>query len=239
MKKSREIAEFYDNFSERQMRAGVNERHKSILNILIKSGLNKSDKILEIGCGVGTLTGLLAEYVINGEIMAVDISEKSIEIAGQRLAKYQNLKLLTKNVIEENLEEENYDVIVLPDVIEHIPIEQHPVLFKKLNILLKPQGFVLIHIPNPEHLEWYQNHNPELLQIVDQPIHTNILAENAYSNGFYIFELKNYSIWLKDPDYQYAVLKKRNQNSFTENMPDKRNIIKAAIHKVKQLLNTK
>jgi len=66
---SKQVAEFYDQYSSQQGKIGVNIRHRSILKRLVKLGLSKNSSILEIGCGIGTLTSLLVKNA--GSVLAV------------------------------------------------------------------------------------------------------------------------------------------------------------------------
>ncbi len=51
-------------------------------NFLIRAGLREGIKILEVGCGIGSMTTWLSKQVgIKGHIMAVDASEKQLELA--------------------------------------------------------------------------------------------------------------------------------------------------------------
>ncbi len=201
------VADYYDDYTVRQQKIGINNRHLSIQNWLEKFGLKKTDDVLEIGCGIGTQTKLLAEYLNpTSRIVANDISPKSIEIGKTSLSNHKNIEWIAADVIQYNLQGK-FDVVVLPDVIEHIPIEQHFELFKKIRSVLKPTGFVLIHIPNPYFLQWCHQTRPETLQVIDQPIYTNLLTANTYPNGFYIHFLETYSIWKENCDYQAIVLK--------------------------------
>ena len=51
-------------------------------NFLIRAGLREGIKILEVGCGTGSMTTWLSKQVgIKGHIMAVDASEKQLELA--------------------------------------------------------------------------------------------------------------------------------------------------------------
>jgi hypothetical protein len=50
---------------------------------------------------------------------------------------------------------------------------------------------------------------------------TNILADNIYPHGLYISELKTYSIWVKDGDYQYIILKKVGWERFLNTIEEK------------------
>jgi trans-aconitate 2-methyltransferase len=203
-----EVAEFYDEFTERQLLMGINARNVSIQRWLEEFGLQKNNAVLEIGCGIGTQTQLLAEYLLpTAKITANDISTKSVDIARKRLAKHTNIEWIAEDFLACNSIKEKYDVVLLPDVIEHIPIELHSDLFKKIHTCLKPSGFVLIHIPDPMFLDWCTVHMQDKLQIIDQPIFTDILIQNTYPHGYYIHYLKTYSIWIDNGDYQVIVLK--------------------------------
>ena len=204
------VSTYYDEYTERQIKAGISERHQRIHNKLLKFGLKPDSKVLEIGCGVGTQTKLIAEFVTKGSIVSVDISPKSIEAAKDRLRDYSNIEFFVADIALYDINVGyKFDLIVLPDVIEHIPIKDHFIIFKKFNTLLKKEGVILINIPNPYYLAWTHIHNKEALQVIDQPIYTNELVNNIYPNGFYIHFLKIYEIWTNNGDYQVIVLKKQ------------------------------
>jgi 2-polyprenyl-3-methyl-5-hydroxy-6-metoxy-1,4-benzoquinol methylase len=104
-------------------------------------------------------------------------------------------------------------------LIEHIPIEKHKELFKKIQTLIKPDGFIFVHIPNPYYLEWCHKNTPEVLQIIDQPIYTNVLCENLYCNNLYIHTLTTYSIWIDNDDYQAILIKPKVNLEYKEIIP--------------------
>jgi trans-aconitate 2-methyltransferase len=201
-----EVIDFYDGFVSRQARVGVNRRHHAILDWLRRFGLGPADSVLEVGCGIGTLTELLAEALPEGSVLGVDVSPKSIEIARERLARFDNATLAAGDVLEVEVAG-RYEVVVLPDVIEHVPLEAHGELFARVASWVKDDGFVLLHYPNPHHLEWCQANHPDRLQIVDQPIHADLLMANAYRSGLYLAYYERYSIWLREGDYIVAVLR--------------------------------
>ena len=96
--KKEEVSQFYDQFSERQIKIGVNERLIFLFKQLKKLGLTKKSKILELGCGVGAFTYLLSKKVEKGYIEAVDLSEKSIENAQKNIQK-NNVQLFVGDVV--------------------------------------------------------------------------------------------------------------------------------------------
>ncbi len=201
-----DVTAFYDEVVERQTRVGINRRHEAILAWLWRFGLRPDDRVLEIGCGGGALTQLLAEALPRGSVFGVDLSPRSIEATRERLAAFGNVQVVAGDVLDVDVGE-RYDVVVLPDVIEHIPLEMHDTLFGRVASWVKPAGFVLAHYPNPHHLEWFHANHPERLQIVDQPIHADVLLANAYRHGLYLDYFERYSIWIREGDYIAAVLR--------------------------------
>jgi cyclopropane fatty-acyl-phospholipid synthase-like methyltransferase len=201
-----DVATFYDEFVDRQTMVGANRRHQAILGWVKRFGLRADSRVLEIGCGVGPLTQLLAEALPQGSVLGTDLSPKSVAAAEERLASLGNVELVVGDVLEVDIEE-RFDVVVLPDVIEHIPLESHDALFGRVASWVKADGFVLAHYPNPHHLEWFHVHHPERLQIIDQPVHADVLLANAYRHGLYLDYFERYSIWIREGDYVVAVLR--------------------------------
>ena len=74
----------------------------------------------------------------------------------------------------------------------------------------------------------------ELLQIIDQPIYTSELVKSVYPNGLYIDELRTYSIWVKDCDYQYIVLRKNGWQDFSIENASKPSLIERVKGKLKK-----
>lgn len=201
-----DVTRFYDNYVTRQTAIGINERHHAILGWLRRFGLRSDHSVLELGCGVGTLTQLVAQAVPNGSVFAADLSPKSIEAAKRRLARFANVRFLAGDVLTADIPG-RYDVVVLPDVIEHIPLVDHSRLFARVASWVVDDGFVLLHYPNPHFLEWCHVHNPQGLQIIDQPVHADTLLGAVYPYGLYLDYLERYSIWIEEGDYVVAVLR--------------------------------
>ena len=88
------IAAYYDGHSrDVQERVGINRRHRSIIRRFKATGLKRHHHVLEIGCGVGQLTGLIAPLLPQGAVLAVDISSNAIATASQRLKGRSNVEL--------------------------------------------------------------------------------------------------------------------------------------------------
>jgi trans-aconitate 2-methyltransferase len=206
MTDSKEISRFYDQWVPTQVRVGVNLRHRTIVRLLKREGLRRSDRVLEIGCGVGTVTGLVAAYLRSGRITAVDISPTSIDEARRRLSRFKHVEFVVSDM-SDFAAPEKFDAVFLPDVLEHIPVEQHLALFRTLRGVIKDSGFVLIHIPNPRYQDWLRTTHPEKLQIIDQALHTYPLLRDVYESGFYLHRLSSHSVFHEISDYQALTLR--------------------------------
>lgn len=207
------VSEFYDQFSEQQVKTGINRRHRSIDRWLCRFGIHPGDRVLEIGCGVGTQTELLCRHITEGQVVAMDISAKSVELAKKRLAGTPHCRFFTGDILTLDLQGP-FDIILLPDVLEHIPLDQHPALFKKLSTLLAADGYILIHIPDPYYLQSLIDQGWKGLQIIDQPIYTDRLAGAVYPAGLYIEHLESYDLHVENHDYQVIKLRKTREKNY-------------------------
>lgn len=202
------VSDFYDEYTEQQFQKGIHIRHRTILQNLKKAGLKSSSKVLEIGCGIGTVTHLIAKATPNGKVLAVDISPKSIDMARRFNQQFNHVEFVVSDMTDFN-RPEKFDFVVLPDVIEHIPLEQHPNLFQVISQHMHEGSTVAINIPHPLYLTWVREHQPELLQVIDQPIHTDELLRNTYGAGLFLHYLESYSLFTEENDYQWILLKQR------------------------------
>jgi trans-aconitate 2-methyltransferase len=206
------IAEFYDSYAQSQKRTGINIRHRMIIKKLKSAGLQPNATVLEIGCGIGTLTSLLVKNCKH--LTAVDISPESIHQAKLFLQKHSNISFAVSDMSDFQSPHQ-FDFIVLPDVLEHIPVEQHPMLFEKMKSLLKENGKICIHLPDPYALDFVRKEHPELLQIIDQSIYSDILVKNIYTNNLTLHKLERYCLQKELPDYQWIeVIHKPNYIQF-------------------------
>ncbi|TND09377.1 MAG: methyltransferase family protein [Bacteroidetes bacterium] len=203
---SKDIANFYDDYTSKQKKTGVNARHRTILKRLKRFGLEPNHRVLEIGCGIGTVTGLLAAYLEKGQVVGVDISPKSVELARKNLSKFGNAEFVVSDMSSFS-HSSKFDVVLLPDVLEHIPVDQHANLFRVIRENIHENSFVAINLPNPYYLDWIRVNKPELLQIIDQSIYTNLLLPNVYASDMFLFHLESYSLFSNESNYQWIILK--------------------------------
>lgn len=201
-----DVIGFYDAFVEEQRRNGINERILGLFRKLKKAGLNSTSVVLELGCGIGTMTGLIASVVKKGTVQAVDISPDSIAYAGRHVDR-ANVTFHAQDVVGFMPTGPEPDFVLLFDIIEHIPMAEHARLFQDIASYSGPATRVLVHIPSPGHVEYDRSHRPEVLQVIDQPLHATHLVEVITASGLEIIHFETYGIWMQN-DYQYLILRK-------------------------------
>lgn len=108
-------------------------------------------KVLDIGCGVGTLALYLATK--GAEVTGWDVSPRAIRFA-QATAKQLGVTTATFQVAELSRGQADYDVVICTEVIEHIPDDQ---LFAQLLAShLKPGGKLVLTTPSSDN--WLFRH---------------------------------------------------------------------------------
>jgi 16S rRNA (adenine1518-N6/adenine1519-N6)-dimethyltransferase len=71
----------------------------NLMRMLVDSAnIQKSDVVLEVGCGTGSMTEALGEKA--GRVIAVELDRNLSEIAGAQLAKSENVKIINTDVLE-------------------------------------------------------------------------------------------------------------------------------------------
>lgn len=204
----KQVEDFYNNFKEHQKKLGINIRHRTILKNVKKAGLSKDMNVLEIGCGIGTVSHLILRNLSEGRFVGVDISSESIAQAKQLNARFRNAEFLVsdmsdfKHVLK-------FDMVVLPDVLEHIPVEQHAHLFSVLKAHTHAGSVILINIPEPNCLNWARQQHPEKLQIIDQSLSMQDLLNNVYPSDFELVSLQPYALQYTDADYVSILLRRK------------------------------
>jgi len=137
-------------------------RSRIFIRLLKTLPTHRFKQILDLGCGYGEYTFMLAEAFPNSQVTALDIDQERIHTVNRTLNRVglQNIQLVNHR-LEQEPETEKYDFIFSVDVFEHIPEDQMP--FAPCHTRLNPGGYLLVKIPNitqrtifPDH--WFEDH---------------------------------------------------------------------------------
>ena len=147
-----ELAPEYSSFAQRAM-----PRREEMLRELVRCLPDGPRDVLELGCGTGTLTALLADRYPEANISAVDASEEMIRIAREHLP---DGRVSFKIALFEDLDlaKGSFDLIASNMSLHHIA-EKEP-FYKRLRRALRPGGCLVFGdeattaIPRIEELNW-------------------------------------------------------------------------------------
>ncbi len=124
----------------------LDEAEEAMLAIYCERAmLADGQRILELGCGWGSLTLWMAEHYPNARITGVSNShgQRAHILRQAELRGLTNVEILTRDVNVLELDEQ-FDRIVSIEMFEHV--RNHRELFKRLRGWLKDDGMVFVHI---------------------------------------------------------------------------------------------
>lgn len=201
------VENFYDEFSQRYIRDYVqgNLRVDRQIQFFSEAIPRDTRRILVIGCGSGeSALHLVTQVAPAAEVLAVDLSSESVQMAC-KLFPHPQIQYRQVDVIKEELSGQ-WDVIAMPDVLEHIPVDAREAMYARFNTLLSDQGRVLITCPAPSSRRSRRRQAGEL-QIIDEDVTVeNLLAfAQAVAGRLSFFRLQ--SIWHPN-DYFHAMLER-------------------------------
>ncbi len=136
--------ELYDKGWRKELAAGKEQRGnlQTNLEFLAQTNLLKpNDRILEIGCGIGSIVSELKQQ--GYDITGIDISREAIDYG---LKKYGDIKLQVQPAEDLQFEDQTFDVVLSFDLFEHIArIDKH---ISEVHRVLRKDGFYLFQTPN-------------------------------------------------------------------------------------------
>lgn len=108
--------------------------------------VSSASSVLEIGCGEG---GNIPPFLERGcQVTGIDLCEVQIAKAKEFLSNHpskENLTLIREDIYQATQLTEKFDIIILRDVIEHIPDQEYFMSFIKR--FLAPDGVLFIGFP--------------------------------------------------------------------------------------------
>jgi len=107
------------------------------------------EKILDVGCGVGTFAFHCAK--LGAKTFGIDYSTESIRVANELCTRFgvsHNTTFAVGDATTLPYENEYFDKIVAADFIEHIGLSEKEALVKEMYRVLKPEGRAVVFTPN-------------------------------------------------------------------------------------------
>ncbi len=137
-------------------------RSQVFIKLLKKLPLERFHNILDLGCGLGEYSFMLAESLPQAKVTAIDILPDRVAAVKQAKEKLELNNLEVKLSRIERLEDKKFDFIFSVDVFEHILEKEMP--FKGAFERLNEGGYLLVKMPNIQQFtimpeNWFEEHN--------------------------------------------------------------------------------
>ncbi len=162
-------------------------------------------RVLEVGCGIGSISAKMNARWPAAKITGIDISSHSIQLA-QKLFANENLNYF-QSILEPATFNEQFDLIVFMDVYEHISPEDRPQVHAALRKIIRNEGRIFLSVPTPQNLSWSAKHKPETMQPVDEHISFDVVGKLAMETQTDVIYYEKRNIW-NVGDYTHIVLER-------------------------------
>ncbi|MBX3419959.1 MAG: class I SAM-dependent methyltransferase [Pirellulaceae bacterium] len=118
---------------------------KAIQDTCQLADLRDGQRVLELGCGWGSLSLWLAHFHPRSQITAVSnsASQRQYIQSQAALRGYQNLQVITADMNEFDTESNQFERVVSIEMFEHM--RNYQLLLKRISGWLKPEGKLFVH----------------------------------------------------------------------------------------------
>jgi len=158
------------------------KKYERTLNVLKRRQLVYRTA-LEVGCSIGIFTAMLAPLC--DELWAVDVSERAVAAARNRLASFSHVCIERRRLPEE-MPEAPFDLIVASEVLYYWPEEVMLVALRRFEEILAPGG-VLLAVHWRKETKTYPLQGDEVHELLLE--HTRLLSTTKILEPEYRLDL--------------------------------------------------
>ncbi|WP_020376039.1 class I SAM-dependent methyltransferase [Sulfobacillus thermosulfidooxidans] len=157
----------------------------------IAAEMLKGLRVLDLGIGTAYGTAYLAQYAEH--VTGIDIDSSAVNAAKLQYP-LSNVTFVTGDIVQLHFDAESFDAVVMFEVIEHIPKEQHQAIFDEIRRILKPDGLFLMSTPDHDRTKHFAEKNPYHIGELTEPELSELLTRTFHFHEIYFQEINAASI---------------------------------------------
>jgi len=165
--------------------------------------ISKGETVLDVGTGTGVMLPFIREFVGDtGQITAIDLAEKMLEVARQKCP-FENVSFVLGDISAVTLPESHFDVIMCYSVFPHF--QDKPGTVSRMAGLLKPGGrLVIAHSQSRDAINNLHARSPDTVSRDELP--------EAATIKKYIKQAELVPILTEDNEEMFVVIGQKNNN---------------------------
>lgn len=154
---SKKIEEFFNKLAE-SWDGRENHTEDERIKLLNKLCIHQNDKVIDIACGTGIISGLLFD-ITKTDVVGVDLSENMIKVAIDKYKDNPKIKFLQKDLLTDEINQK-FDYAVIYNAYPHFL--DPSTLAKRLSEILNVGGrFAVIHSLGVDELNHHHEYLPD------------------------------------------------------------------------------
>lgn len=143
-------------------------------------------RILDVGCGIGSYTALID----NENSFGIDLDVYAVKTAKKHCTRSN---FLVASVLNLPFTDEIFDLIVMWEVIEHVPAKTEMQVFVELHRILAPYGAMILSTPNNHFISKMMD--PAFVLYRHRHYNTKKIVQLIAESGFFIKQLQVRGGW--------------------------------------------
>ncbi|MFA6981851.1 MAG: class I SAM-dependent methyltransferase [Patescibacteria group bacterium] len=180
----------FQTLNDSEIRA--NYQHKYVVDKYLP--YIKGRKVLDAGCWTGTMAKQISISGIDTDYTGIDVNDGALGLASRAFPKFSFVRGVLDDPSDGFIQshKSSFDTVIFLDVIEHVKKGSETLVFRSLNSLLKPGGYLILstmlsHPLNFIDPAWFFGHRHyplvRVTRMIDEggfePIETSMLG-NIY-----------------------------------------------------------
>lgn len=214
-----DVTAFYDEFTTRTMaryRIVGNARLEAAIELILPY-VRPGATVADIGCGIGIVAQAIARHERSATVIGLDLSSNNIRYARETVRE-PNARFIASSVTDQfdalaHASKVPIDVVCVIDVIEHIPESQRARVFVDLAQIAADDAKLIITYPSPEFQRHRTEHDPSVLQIIDNVIEFDDLYSELRAAGWHLESMRYRGIWFEN-EYVHLVMRRERPARF-------------------------